>query len=51
MNGYNICDVCDEEISGSHYHCANCGAVSSMMGHYVPAKNAFICLKIERKKL
>lgn len=24
---------CDEDLGGSHYHCAKCGAVCSMMGH------------------
>lgn len=25
---------CDQDYGGSHYHCANCGLVSSMFGHY-----------------
>ena len=24
---------CVEDMGGSHWHCAKCGAVSSMMGH------------------
>jgi predicted amidophosphoribosyltransferase len=30
-----ICETCGETIGGSHYHCANCGEKSSMMGHWV----------------
>ncbi len=25
---------CDQDYGGSHYHCAKCNGVSSMMGHY-----------------
>lgn len=24
---------CDQDFGGSHYHCGNCGQVSSMYGH------------------
>lgn len=27
------CEHCGLEVTGSHYHCAKCGGVSSMMGH------------------
>ena len=26
---------CDKDFGGSHYHCGNCGEVSSMLGHFV----------------
>lgn len=30
------CTICGIELTGagSHYHCGNCGAQSSMQGHY-----------------
>jgi hypothetical protein len=31
-NGRERC--CEEDFGGSHYHCAHCGQVSSMQGHY-----------------
>lgn len=30
----DVCDICYEEITSSHYHCGNCGGESGMMGHY-----------------
>lgn len=36
----NPCDQCEEiygesrDYGGSHYHCSNCGEVSSCQGHY-----------------
>lgn len=41
----DFCDICGEDISGgeSHYHCANCGEVSSMMGHLDPPTGGFTC--------
>ena len=29
---------CAEDEGGSHYHCARCGAVTSMYGHYTNAE-------------
>lgn len=34
---------CDQDQGGSHYHCGNCGEVSSMLGHYVAAEGGFTC--------
>jgi hypothetical protein len=36
---------CAEDYGGSHYHCAHCGKVSSMYGHYGDPKayHAPIC--------
>ena len=25
---------CDQDFGGSHYHCARCGAVTGMYGHW-----------------
>lgn len=40
-----FCEICDEDISGgeSHYHCSNCGEVTSAMGHYNPVTKDFTC--------
>lgn len=38
---------CEEDYGGSHYHCANCGEVSGMYGHYV--KDGFTCQKEPRE--
>ncbi len=27
------CEICEEEITESHYHCAKCNQVCSMAGH------------------
>lgn len=36
---------CEEDQGGSHWHCGNCGEVSSMYGHY--SKDGFYCEKKE----
>ena len=39
MSGQSLSDLigrepcCEEDYGGSHYHCARCGAVCSMMGN------------------
>lgn len=30
---------CEEDMGGSHYHCAGCGAAGGMYGHYVKITN------------
>jgi hypothetical protein len=32
MHEYDRC--CSQDFGGSHYHCAHCGQVSGMQGHY-----------------
>jgi len=52
----DLCPACDEEDcccreccidaaeSGeSHYHCAKCGRVTGMLGHWVEAEGGFKC--------
>lgn len=39
----NYCEQCRYTPAGSHYHCANCGEVSSMYGHYNFALHKFTC--------
>ena len=38
---------CDEDYGGSHYHCAQCGEVTGMMGHFLGDR--IICDPVERK--
>ncbi len=37
MTGWRRC--CEEDWGGSHYHCAGCGAVTGMYGHYVTIRD------------
>lgn len=46
MDDDDTCDRCGEPTGpqdGSHYHCANCGGVCSMMGHYSPVTDGYTC--------
>lgn len=40
--GYG-CDVC-----GARYHCSACNDGSGMMGHYVPAADAYSCQESDK---
>ncbi len=42
---------CEQDFDGSHYHCAHCGQVSSMQGHYMSediGKGFEICINTKR---
>lgn len=45
----DICDICYEEITSSHYHCGNCGRESGMMGHYNGVNNTYSCQEVPEK--
>lgn len=40
------CELCDEEFYESHYHCAHCGEVANVMGHYDFDLGRFTCVDI-----
>lgn len=44
-DGYGFCDICGDDLSdgSSHYHCANCLELCSMMGHSDMETGDFTC--------
>jgi hypothetical protein len=42
-----VCCVEAEETGESHYHCANCGEVTGMFGHYNTKTGKFDCFKVD----
>ena len=48
-NSRPLCDICNDRITGSHYHCGNCKSpeLTSQYGHY--AWGTFHCEERRRQ--